>query len=306
MFGCLVLPLAAKGQRLTILLDPARGGTEEGARIDEHTAEKQVTLDVANRLKSLLSARDFDVVLTRSSDVLVTNDARAALANQSKAIACISIHATASGRGLHLFTSSLTQAQVQGYAVPWDEAQSMYIQRSQRLVNELSTAFGRSKIPVSSGRTWIRPLDNMECPAVAVEIAPDGDGDTAADRSYQNRIADTIAGAMLFWRGHTDVVQSILAPPPPPAPEKKPAAPAAQPGGTPKSENQRLGAPNAASAGTAAIAPTGGGITQARPKPLKVTPAAVQGVVPEGTAARRPVPAKPKPKPVPVPNGVPE
>ncbi len=301
MFACFALPVsAAMGQRLTILLDPARGGSEEGARIDEHTAEKQVTLDVANRLKSLLSARDFDVVLTRGSDVLVTNDARAALANQSKAIACLSLHATAAGRGLHLFTSSLVQAQPEGYAVPWDEAQSLYVQRSQRLVNELSTAFGRSKIPVSSGRTWIRPLDNMECPAVAVEIAPDGDGDTAADRSYQNRIADTIAGAMLFWRGHTDVVQSILSPPPP-APEKKPTPPTAQTetSGVPKTGSPRLGGTKTASGGTLLVSPVGGDATQARPRVVKVPPAGVQ-----------PAPTKPKPVPVPVPvpvpNGVPE
>ncbi len=297
------------GQRLTILLDPARGGTEEGARIDEHTAEKQVTLDVANRLKSLLGARDFDVELTRSSDVLVTNDARAALANGSKAIACISLHATASGRGLHLFTSSLVQASPDGSAVPWDEAQSLYVQRSQRLVNELSTAFGRSKIPVSSGRTWIRPLDNMECPAVAVEIAPDGDGDTAADRSYQNRIADTIAGAMLFWRGHTDVVQSVLAPPAPVA-EKKAVAPVEQPstGGAPKAVSDRLGTAKAG-------APADGNATPTRPRPAKVAPAAGQPVVPSGTAARQSAvpngtavrPTRPATqKPVPVPSGVPE
>ncbi len=278
-----------------------------------------MTLDVANRLRSLLTARDFDVQLTRDGDAVVTNDARAALANQSRAIACISLHATAAGKGLHLFTTSLTQSSPQGYAVPWDEAQSLYVERSQRLANELATAFGRSKIPVSSGRTWIRPLDNMQCPAVAVEIAPDGEGNTAADRGYENRIADTIAGAMLFWRGHTDVVQSILAPPPA-VPETKPATAADHPETqtSPKVLSPRFGAP---------LVP---GSTTVAPKPAKVPPATGQAVgsadgaksmvakpaipgppvgpksgVAKPVAPRPPV-VQPKPVAVPVPSGVPE
>lgn len=201
-------------QQYTILLDPARGGTEDGAHIDEHTVEKQVTLDVANRLRALLNAREFSVVLTRETDVTTSGDARAAIANQAKPVACILLHATAAGKGLHLFTSALPQTAPQTYAVAWDEAQAPFSDRSQRLEKELSTAFGRAGIPVSSGHTWVRPLDNMQCPAVAVEMAPDADGTTAADHAYQNRIAETIAGALLFWRGHTDVMQSITAPPP--------------------------------------------------------------------------------------------
>ncbi len=298
---CLAVPVGVlRGQRYTILIDPARGGKEDGARINEHTSEKQVTLDVANRLRSLLSARDFDVVLTRDGDVQVSNDARATLANQAKPIACILLHATAAGKGMHLFTTSLTQAGQQGagqtgvgqtgalpgYAVPWDEAQGPFVQRSQRLANELTTAFGRAKIAVSSGRTWIRPLDNMECPAVAVEIAPGSDGETAADRAYQTRIVDTIAGAMLFWRGHTDVVQSIV-----------PPQPVVEPRSTePKSSNESV---------------TG---EDARPRPIRV-PAGSTTTTP-GTAVPKSVPAKPaSPKPAaprpatqgtPAPGGLPE
>ncbi len=241
--------LSAPAQRLTILLDPARGGTEDGARIEEHTVEKQVTLDLANRLRSLLNARDFNVVLTRESDMTVTNDARAALANQARPVACLLLHATAAGKGLHLFTSSLPQVAPQTLAVPWDEAQAPFAERSKRLDSELATAFGRSKIPVSSGHTWIRPLDNMQCPALAIEIAPSGKGETAANREYQTRIADAIAGAMLFWRGHTDMVQSIVAPPP--VAEPKPvtpaggSSPAAQPAATDGMVKPRPAVPSA-------------------------------------------------------------
>ena len=266
----------ASAQRLTVVLDPARGGTEDGARIDEHTTEKQVTLDVANRLRLLLQARDFDVVQTRDADALVTNDGRAAVANQSKAVACLLLHATAAGKGLHLFTSSLPQAAPQAYAVPWDEAQAAYAQRSQRLEGELATAFGRAKIAVSGGHTWIRPLDNMECPAVAIEIAPDGEGATAADHAYQGRIAETIAGALLFWRGHADVVQSIVAPVP--VVEPKAAVPGTAEGGKVSAAVPGTAVPGR---GTAGRVPAG---TAPRPvTPNAVTPKLV--VPPVGSPA---------------------
>jgi len=42
------------------------------------------------------------------------------------------------------------------------------------------------------------------CPAVAIEIAPlaaaSGDATTAADAGYQQRVADTAAGALKSWR----------------------------------------------------------------------------------------------------------
>ena len=220
------LPLAAQQQpqKLTVVIDAARGGSEYGARIDTHIYEKQVTLDIANRLRALLVARDFNVVLTRDSDTLVTNEQRAAIANQNKPVACILLHATAAGTGLHLWTSSISPLPVGSTAVLWDEAQSPFVQRSQRLASEFAAAFSRSRIAVSSGHTWIRPLDNMQCPAVALEVAPEDSDTVSSDRTYQAHLADAIASQLVFWRGHADVVESILNPPPPPAPPK-PATP---------------------------------------------------------------------------------
>ena len=218
--------LPCSAQKLTVVIDAARGGSEYGARIDGHTYEKQVTLDLANRLRSLLSARDFNVVLTRDSDTLVTNEQRAAVANQNRPVACLLLHATSAGTGVHLWTSSLNAMPVGSTAVLWDEAQAPFVQRSQRLASEFAAALTRSKIAVSSGHTWIRPLDNMECPAIALEVGPEDSDTYSSDRTYQSHLADAIASQMLFWRGHTDVVQSILNPPPPPAPPVAPTRPA--------------------------------------------------------------------------------
>ncbi len=98
------------------MLDPAHGGTDSGARIGDTTLEKNVTLALAFRLRSLLTARGFTVVLTRDSDTAtepnspsnpLTLDDRAGIANHARGAACLLLHATGRGTGVHLYTSEL-------------------------------------------------------------------------------------------------------------------------------------------------------------------------------------------------------
>jgi N-acetylmuramoyl-L-alanine amidase len=219
--------VAVRAQGPMVLLDPARGGSESGAHIADRVEEKQVTLAMAQRMASLLRARGFTVELTRDADADTTNDARAALANTTHPIACVLLHATAVGNGVHLYTTSLAQTANAGdpnAPATWDAAQAAYADRSRALASELQTAFSRSKMPVSSGTTWMRPLDNMQCPAVAVEVSPEKDGTGADDTHYQTQVTDVVANAMLFWRGK--VASLTPAPPPPPPPKVEPASPA--------------------------------------------------------------------------------
>ena len=219
---------AAWAQQPLVLLDPARGGSDGGAHIDNRVQEKQVTLDLAQRLAALLRARGFTVEMTRDSDVDTTSDARAALANTTHPIACILLYATPAGRGVHLYTTSLPQTVTPGLsAVRWDEAQAVFADRSHALRDDLKAAFPRSKIPVSAGQTWIRPLDNMECPAVAIEVSPEDSDTTAEDKGYQVQISSAIANTLLLWRNR---VASLAPPEPAPAVVvPKPVAPTAAP-----------------------------------------------------------------------------
>jgi N-acetylmuramoyl-L-alanine amidase len=68
--------------------------------------EKTFTLALSVRLRSLLGARGIQVVTTRESDSTVDLNRRAEIANQAKAQACLTLHATESGSGVHLFARS--------------------------------------------------------------------------------------------------------------------------------------------------------------------------------------------------------
>ena len=143
----------------------------------------------------------------------MTPDQRAGLANHVHPFACIILHATGTGSGVHLITSALTSPPEPSALTPWDSAQAAFLQQSDRLAAELSTAIARTGIPVHTSRATIRPLDNLTCPAVLVELAPVREL-SVADAGYQARVAQAIATALLFWRGHAE--PEVRAPAPDP------------------------------------------------------------------------------------------
>lgn len=198
-------PSAANAsQSFVIVLDPAHGGDDSGARISPALEEKSITLELATHLRALLQARGFSVVITRTGDTDPDMSTRAGIANHAQAAACLILHATASGVGVHLFTSSLAPAP--RTAVPaWSTAQSGYVDASIRLSSDIDAALTPTGIPVIVGRTFLQPLDNLTCPAVAIELAPMQSGsitrgETLADPHYQTQVLDAVAAALVQWR----------------------------------------------------------------------------------------------------------
>ena len=193
----------------SVLLDPAHGGSDTGARIGEHLLEKDLTLGFAVRLRSALAARGIAVVVTRDSDADPPTDLRAGIANHALASACLVIHTTATGTGVHLYTSSLAPPTAPIPSIlPWQTAQEGWVTRSLRLTSEINSALGQAGVPTTLGRTFLPPLDNLTCPAVAIEIAPLAASPASkaaprptsiSDLKYQQRLLDAITAALLEW-----------------------------------------------------------------------------------------------------------
>ncbi|HXB63116.1 MAG TPA: N-acetylmuramoyl-L-alanine amidase [Acidobacteriaceae bacterium] len=200
--------LPAPQPRTIIVIDPAHGGPDTGARINDHLAEKDVVLALAARLRVTLQSHNFTIVTTRDSDPAagLTTNQRAEIANHTSAIACLVLHATATGNGVHLFTSALAPAQHHGI-LPWATAQAAFAGQSAALQRELNTAFIHAQIATVNAQAGVAPLDNLTCPAVAVEIAPYLAPDASntidvSDPDYQQHVAETITTALVFWRVH--------------------------------------------------------------------------------------------------------
>jgi N-acetylmuramoyl-L-alanine amidase len=195
--------------RNTIVLDAAHGNVDSGSRIGDSILEKDVTLALAFRLRSLLAARGFTVVMTRENDAalrpgtpgtMLTLDDRAGIANHARAAACLLLHATGSGQGVHLYGSELDAAPAEAAVLPWLTAQAAWIPQSAQLEASLGTALKRAGVPLVSSRASVRPVDSLTCPALVVELAPEGDDRASInDSDYQQRVAEAIAGALIFW-----------------------------------------------------------------------------------------------------------
>lgn len=80
-----------------VVIDPGHGGHDAGSTGVTGLVEKEVTLDIAQRLASLLEANlGSEVVLTRNEDVYISPEQRTAIANRHHADLFISIHANSS------------------------------------------------------------------------------------------------------------------------------------------------------------------------------------------------------------------
>jgi N-acetylmuramoyl-L-alanine amidase len=83
-----VFPLAVE----RVALDPGHGGASDGSRTPGGLLEKELTLDIAGRLRRLLEASSFEVVMTREGDLDVTLEERTRRANAAGADLFVSLH----------------------------------------------------------------------------------------------------------------------------------------------------------------------------------------------------------------------
>lgn len=178
-------PQPAAPPSLVIVLDPAHGGTDTGAR-GESAVEKDVVLQIARSVRAGLERQGYRVVMTRNDDSNPPYDDRAAVANAFRDVIFISLHVASTG-GTGSVRTYYTQ-----FATPlaattapkagnppasqlldWQEAQRPYLNASHHLADliqgELAQAFSGS--PSVSTGVPVRALRSVTAPAVAVEIS---------------------------------------------------------------------------------------------------------------------------------------
>ena len=106
-FVCLLIALLARnnshaasdnGGLPTVVIDAGHGGHDRGGIPGQRVAEKDMTLDVAQRLRNVLAAKGYRVVMTRDSDVFVPLPTRVAIANSYRNAIFVCIHFNATQR----------------------------------------------------------------------------------------------------------------------------------------------------------------------------------------------------------------
>jgi N-acetylmuramoyl-L-alanine amidase len=206
-------PPAAPAPRYVVVLDAAHGGAETGGQLGDPSddpasqpqLEKNFTLALSVRLRSLLGARGIYVVTTRESDTAADPDRRAEIANRANAQACLTLHASQTGTGIHIYASSLSPAEP-ATMLPWKTAQAAWITRSLALAGILNSSLAQAGFNVALGRTDLPAINSMACPALAIEIGKQNSQDKSPsgfdDPNYQAHIAQALAAAIIEWKSN--------------------------------------------------------------------------------------------------------
>jgi N-acetylmuramoyl-L-alanine amidase len=204
----------AEGQKhvpeFFVMIDPSHGGNDKGATFGGKMLEKEVTLRLARELRKELEERGIAARLLRESDIDLSLDRRAEITNEQRAGIYVALHAGHPGKGVRVYAPVLTDAQQTqaGRFLPWENAQSGALSRSQNLARAVSEELKKKGLTVATLGAPLRPLNNIATPAIAVELAPDEDNlQSQESQKRQNSVATAIALGIVEIRNQTGARQ---------------------------------------------------------------------------------------------------
>jgi N-acetylmuramoyl-L-alanine amidase len=230
----LPLPLPATGVR-TVVIDPGHGGEDVGARGAAGTLEKDVTLAIARRLRTMIESRlGLRVFVTRDDDRSMSLDDRAAYANSQRADIFISIHANAALqptlKGAEVYYLSADNidasqdpaAEASSVVLPalgggtraiglvrWELAQLRHLQRSSSLAGSMEQAL-RARVEMSARpvqQAPFRVLVGAAMPAVLVEVGYLSNAEeekALASANHQDRLTQALFDGLVQFRAQIE------------------------------------------------------------------------------------------------------
>jgi N-acetylmuramoyl-L-alanine amidase len=188
-----------------VVLDPAHGGTDQGARGTEGITESDELLQFAAATKKALEAQGFQVLQTREANDNPSFDDRSARANAQRGAIFITLHIASTGLAgttrVYVEPEAPTAANITGL-IPWDQAQLPFLSLSRKLGDlvqqELAKRFKGS--PDTLQTAPVRQLRTTAAPAIAVEISSVSVQNRADLESMAPGVAEAIARGVTAFR----------------------------------------------------------------------------------------------------------
>ncbi len=184
------------------VVDASHGGADYGETLSNTLYEKDITVELARSLRQQLESRGITTLVLRDSDANLSLDQRAVFANADHAAVYIALHAASDGPGVRVYTALLPYGEDdRGPFRNWTTAQHGSLSLSQVAANAITSELQKRQIPVRSLSAPLRPLNNIIGPAIAVEVAPEGNNLaqlTAPD--YQELVTSAVATAIAAAR----------------------------------------------------------------------------------------------------------
>jgi len=180
-----------------VVLDPAHGGTDPGARGTGGIRESEVVLEFATQVRRALETQGFQVILTRQGNENPSFDDRSAMANGQQGAVFVTLHVSSTGLTgtVRAYASADLPAITEANGLlPWDRAQTPFLGLSRKLgdlVQQLlAQRFKGSPSVVQTAA--VRQLRTTAAPAIAVEVS----SISVEDREDLDRMAPGVADAI--------------------------------------------------------------------------------------------------------------
>jgi len=180
-----------------VVLDPAHGGTDPGARGTGGMRESELVLDFATEVRRALEQQGFQVVPTRQGNDNPSFDDRSAIANAQRGAVFVTLHISSTGLPGTVrvyINSDLPQLTDANGMIPWDRAQAPFLGLSRKF-GDLVQGFLAQRFkgsPETAQAASVRQLRTTAAPAIAVEIS----SVVVNDRSDLDRMAPGVADAI--------------------------------------------------------------------------------------------------------------
>jgi N-acetylmuramoyl-L-alanine amidase len=193
-------PLGAQahtGGPNVVVLDPAHGGTDPGARGTGGMRESEIVLDFATQVRGALELQGFQVLQTRQGNENPSFDDRSAIANAQRGAVFVTLHISSTGlpgTARVYVNSDLAPVTDSKGMIPWDRAQAPFLGLS-RSFGDFVQGFLAQRFkgsPETAQTANVRQLRTTAAPAIAVEIS----SVTVEDRADLDRMAPGVAEAI--------------------------------------------------------------------------------------------------------------
>src|SRR3984893_14173187 len=180
-----------------VVLDPAHGGTDPGARGTGGIRESEIVLDLAVEVRRALGLQGFQVVQTRQGNENPSFDDRSATANAQRGAVFVTLHISSTGlpgTARVYVNSDLPPVADSNGLIPWDRAQAPFLGLS-RTFGDLVQGYLTQRFkgsPDTAQTASVRQLRTTAAPAIAVEVS----SVTVEDRAELDRMAPGVAEAI--------------------------------------------------------------------------------------------------------------
>jgi N-acetylmuramoyl-L-alanine amidase len=186
-----------RGGLSVVVLDPAHGGTDPGARGTGGIRESDLVLEFSDQTRRALEAQGFRVRQTRQGNDDPSLDDRSAMANAQRGTVFVTLHVSSTGLPgtvrVYTMTDFPAATDTSGM-IAWDRAQAPFLDLSRKLGDivqgQLSQSFKGS--PSSAQAAAVRQLRTTAAPAIAVEVS----SVTVDDRAELERMAPGVGDAI--------------------------------------------------------------------------------------------------------------